>query len=85
MRFFVSLTVCVLFAGLASSLDKAEHCKCRIKTDKRIVGGKVASSTTWPWMISMSYGEQLPKERRKWTGSSKKLNAHRKFSHSLMS
>ena len=78
MRFLASLAVCVLFAGLVSSLDKAEHCKCRIKTDKRIVGGKVAFFSDYPWHISMAMGEQEPKETRKWIPGREKLEAHSK-------
>ena len=61
MRFLASLVVCLLFAGLASALDKAEYCKCRIGTGRRIVGGKVASPTAYPWHVSISGVEQLPK------------------------
>lgn len=83
MRLLVSLAVCVLFVGLVSSLDKAEHCKCRIKTGKKIVGGKVAFYNDYPWHISLAVGEQPPKELRNLVPGTEKIEAHGKCSYSL--
>lgn len=76
-KMWISLAVCVLFAGLVSSLDKAEHCKCRVQTSSRIIGGKIAHSTDYPWMVSMAMGEQEPDEKlRRLMPANKKLEQH---------
>ena len=78
MRFVTSLVVCLLVAGLTSALDKAKHCKCRNEAGRRIVGGKAASPTDYPWQVSISSTEQLPKEKRGWVKISDKIGAHGK-------
>ena len=44
-KFLLGLFVYVLFANLVYSLDKNKHCKCRIRTDPKIIGGKVSQKT----------------------------------------
>ena len=78
-KFLISLVACVLFAGLASSLDKSEHCKCRIQTNSRIIGGKIAHFTDYPWHVSMAIGEQEQNKRlRKLMPNIEKLEQHSK-------
>ena len=79
MRFVTSLVVCLLVAGLTSALDKAKDCKCRNEAGRRIVGGKVASPTDYPWHVSISTTKQIPKEERQFVQNQDKINAHGKF------
>ena len=62
-KIVIRLAVGFLLAGLASALNKAEHCKCRTQTTSRIIGGKIARSTDYPWHITMTSREQEPNEK----------------------
>lgn len=35
----LTILICLLLINLVSSLDKQRDCKCRIQTNRRIVGG----------------------------------------------
>ena len=84
MRVVASLLACLLVAGMVSALDKAEHCKCRNKAGRRIIGGKVTSPTDYPWQVSISLKEQLPKEERQSVKSYDKIEAHGKYNRWLL-
>lgn len=75
-KLLISVAIfCILFANLASSLDKSQ-CKCRIKAGKRIVGGRISESTDYPWMVSLSNYPQLPKLVRRFMPETFKLFMH---------
>ena len=79
MRVVASLLACLLVAGMVSALDKAEHCKCRNKAGRRIIGGKVTSPTDYPWQVSISLKEQLSEDERQSVENSEKIEAHGKY------
>ena len=64
-KLLITLFICILFANLTYSLDKSKDCKCKIQTNKRIIGGRIAHHTAYPWMTSISMTEQISKPFRK--------------------
>ena len=66
MRLLISVVICILFANLVHSLDKSKHCKCRIQAENRIVGGRVANNSDYPWMVSIANEPQPEEHLRKY-------------------
>ena len=84
-KILIRLAVSFLLAGLAGALNKAEHCKCRIQTTSRIIGGKIARSTEYPWHITMSSREQEPSEKlRRLEPDDEKIEAHGYYSFAIL-
>lgn len=50
-KILINLMICILYLNVISALDKNDHCKCRIKTSKRIIGGRVVHHTDYPWVM----------------------------------
>ena len=44
-KFLLGLFICLLVTNLVYPLDKDKHCKCRIRTGSRIIGGKISRKT----------------------------------------
>ena len=49
----------LLLVDVVVALNKA-NCKCRIKSSKRIIGGREADPTGFPWQISLQKKEKVP-------------------------
>lgn len=71
LKFVFAFWFLVSFAGLVHCLD-AGHCRCRVQTDSRIIGGKIAHKNSYPWMASID-AYHINAKRSKWLGETHKV------------
>ena len=72
----ISLFACFMFVNLVYSLEKSKDCKCKIQANKRIIGGRIAHHTDYPWTVSISTKPQFPESIRKIVPEQEKVKAH---------
>lgn len=51
--------LCLFLIDVVISLGK-ENCKCRIKSSKRIIGGREADPIAYAWQVSLQHKERFP-------------------------
>ena len=59
MHKFLIFVFLISFVKLNCGLDK-KQCLCRSPTNTRVIGGRIARSNQYPWMISLAEKEQYP-------------------------
>lgn len=70
--------LCLFLVDEAISLNKDQWCKCRIRSKKRIIGGREAEQTAYPWMVTLQAKEKnpVPDDLRKLVPEQKKIDRH---------
>ena len=52
---FISFILLINFIFSNALLNKENDCKCRIESEKRIVGGKFTGQNKYPFLASLTY------------------------------
>lgn len=69
-----TFVICFVLITGSLSLDKSKDCKCRIKVNERIVGGKISGELDYPWMVSINLrDDRIPLFIRRMMPLEKKL------------
>lgn len=58
--FFLTVLISLILAGSITALDKEDDCQCRILPQSRIIGGKLAHHTAYPWQVIVAIKDTVP-------------------------